>query len=98
MIEETDMISRNQTILSVDVHDETVLFSAKNGMYYNLSATSREIWVRLADPIRVGSLYDDLTSFYGGERAVIAADAGAFLLHLQGLGVVEVTRGPVGSE
>jgi hypothetical protein len=91
MIGMDSVISRSSTILSVDVHMDTVLLSVQDGLYYNFSSTSRDLWARLDKPVRVDRLCAELVDAYAADPAVIEADTLKFLARLHELGLIEAS-------
>lgn len=84
------IIVRNDTILDANVGDETVLMSVENGQYYALTATSRAIWERLKEPVRVRDLCADLAHAYQAPLETVAADTLEFLTYLEAQKMIEV--------
>ncbi len=91
MINLGSTVFRKPSILHVDVHMETILLSVHDGMYYNFSSTSRDLWARLSDPIRVDKLCADLADAYSADLADIQMDTLKFLAHLHGLDLIEAS-------
>lgn len=84
-------VFRKPSVIQVDVHMETILLSVYDGMYYNLSSTSRDIWARLINPIRVDKLCADIADAYSADIADIQIDTLKFLAHLHGLDLIELS-------
>ncbi|WP_395831093.1 PqqD family peptide modification chaperone [Elstera sp.] len=84
------IIVRNDAILDANVGDETVLMSVENGQYYALTATSRAVWERLKQPVRVRDLCADLASAYQTPLETIEADTLEFLSYLEAQKMIEV--------
>lgn len=82
MVALESMIVRQSDILSAQVDDETVLMHVESGAYYVLTATSRTIWERLVEPIRVRDLCAALASLYEAPLQTVEADTLAFLHYL----------------
>jgi len=70
-------LSNDQIAAPVD--DEFVILSIERGSYYGLDDVGSEIWRRLATPVRVGALCDELTAQYDADRATIERDVLALL-------------------
>lgn len=73
-IDEQTLITRNTSLLTAPVHDETVMMDLESGHYYGLDDIGTEIWRRLEAPRRFGDLVDDLAAGYDADRTVIAED------------------------
>ena len=65
-------LSNDQIAAPVD--DEIVILSVERGSYYGLDDVGSEIWRRLAKPVRVGALCDELAAKYDADRATIEQD------------------------
>lgn len=83
------VVVRNAEILDVVVGDESVLMSLETGQYYALRVTSRTIWDRLKEPVRVRDLCADLADTYQTPIETVAADTLAFLDHLEAQKMIE---------
>lgn len=87
------MVVRNDGILDANVGDETMLMSVENGQYYALTATSRAIWDRLKEPVRVRDLCTDLAETYQTPLEKVSADTLEFLSYLEAEKMIESRAG-----
>ncbi|CCG40575.1 PqqD family peptide modification chaperone [Magnetospirillum molischianum] len=83
------IVVRNDGILDANVGDETVLMSIENGQYYALTATSRAIWERLKEPVRVRDLCTDLADTYQTPLETVKTDTLEFLSYLETQKMIE---------
>lgn len=83
------IVVRSDAVLDAQVADETVLMSVENGSYYTLTATSRDIWERLRQPICVRDLCDALVEAYQAPTETVEADTLAFLNYLVAQRMIE---------
>lgn len=56
----TTMVKRHPSLLSSQVDDDLVLFSAERGMYYGTQAVGGRIWALIQDEISVSSVCEQL--------------------------------------
>lgn len=87
------IVVRNDGILDANVGDETMLMSIENGQYYALTATSRAIWQRLKEPVRVQDLCTDLADAYQTPLETIKTDTLEFLRYLEAEKMIESRAG-----
>jgi len=67
-------VVRSNDVLVSPVDDELVMMDLERGMYYALNATGADIWARLAQPVAVADLCDQLMQKYEVDRATCQAD------------------------
>ncbi len=84
------IVVRNDAIHNANVGTETVLMSIENSQYYALTATSRAIWERLRQPVRVRDLCADLADAYQTPLETVEADTLKFLSYLAVQKMIEV--------
>ena len=72
-------LQQNPEILSVDINGETVMLTPSLSEYIKIDPVGGAIWQRLAQPVIVADLVNDLVNVYRGEREVIQADILGFL-------------------
>jgi len=88
-------VQRRPDILSAEINAETALMSAELGEYYGLNTVASDIWRRLAQPVTVARLVQDLAESYEGDPAVIETDVQSVLAGLaeKGLLIVDPVTG-----
>jgi len=87
------IVVRTDGYLGASIGDETVLMSVESGQYYALTATSRTIWERLKEPIRVRDLCTDLADAYQTPLETVQTDTLAFLSYLEAQKMIESRAG-----
>ena len=58
-----------------------------------LAGTGAQLWDLLAEPISTDDLVNTLAARYGAAPGTVALDIGPVLAELEGIGVIEATRG-----
>lgn len=76
------VVVRSSEVMASAVDKELVMMDLQRGMYYGLDGIGADIWERLAQPVRVSDLCDQLVQEYDVDRATCAQDVTAFLLEL----------------
>lgn len=89
-IKETDLLVRNNEILSSDMDGETVMMSVENSEYYSLSPIGTKIWEILVDEMSFGSLIEVLMKEYKVAKDICTTDTIEFLQELIEKNLVEV--------
>lgn len=74
-----DQVVANDDVLSTDVNGDVVMMDVDSGSYFGLDAISSDIWHRLAQPVTVEALCDDLLRDYDAPLDVIRRDVLALL-------------------
>ncbi len=74
-----DQVVTNDDVLSTDVDGDVVMMDVDSGNYFGLDAISSDIWHRLARPVTVEALCDDLLRDYDAPLDVIRRDVLALL-------------------
>jgi hypothetical protein len=67
-------VVRSNDVLVSPVDNELVMMDLERGMYYALNAIGADIWARLAQPVAVADLCDQLMQKYEVDRATCQAD------------------------
>ncbi|KAA6187400.1 PqqD family protein [Thiohalocapsa marina] len=57
-------VARSDRIMSSPVDNALVMMDLEGGKYFSLDPIGAEIWARLAEPMRIGDLCEQLTSKY----------------------------------
>jgi len=84
-------VSQSQECLAADVGAEMVLITLRNGVFVSLDELGAEIWKRLASPVTVAALRDQLTQEYDAGPDIIEADLIEMLTELSKAGTIEVS-------
>lgn len=84
------LVSCSASPVAANVAGETVLMSLARNKCYGLGATGSVIWRRLAEPVRVATLRDELAAEYDAEPDVIERDVLELLEELAAEGLIEV--------
>jgi hypothetical protein len=86
------VLLRAPEVVEADVDGERVLLSPKDLAYFGLEGTGAVIWDRIAEPIRLGELVDQLTAEYQADPELIRAEVVDFAAGLEAAGLLaEVT-------
>lgn len=83
-------IVRNDDLPSAPVDREIVFLNAGLERYVALDDVGRRIWDKLAVPITIGTLVDELEREFTAPRGAIARDVLAFISELESEGMVRV--------
>jgi CRP-like cAMP-binding protein len=70
----SSLVSRPPEILATAIQGSTIMLDLKQGQYYGLDDIGADIWARLAEPITVGDLCDQLTAAYAVEAGTCRRD------------------------
>lgn len=81
----------NETVVSADLDNETVLLNVETGIYFGLDEIGTRIWSLLKDECSVEDIIRQLLDEYDIERALLEADMASFLNSLLAKGLI--TRG-----
>ena len=84
----TSIVQLSDEQIAAPVDDETVILSVQRGSYYGLDSIGTEIWQRLAAPIQVASLCNQIMEKYDADRVTIERDVLALLEKLISEGLV----------
>ncbi len=85
------LLQRNLKVLGSSIDSEVVLFDDEKGTYFGLNPIGSRIWELLDTPKRLGELIVALTERYDVSVSQCEAEVVAFLQHLQGKGLLEVS-------
>jgi Coenzyme PQQ synthesis protein D (PqqD) len=64
---------------SAGLDDGVVLLSVRAGAYFGFNRIASEIWTMLAEPCRVGKIFDTLANRHDVDGATVARDVTPFL-------------------
>lgn len=85
----TNVTKRPERFTETAIDDEIVLMRLDNGEFYSLSGTAAAAW-RLIDGHRDRqTLLEELARDFEGDGQEMAADVDAFLLELEGAGLID---------
>ena len=89
----SDLISRNEALLTTEVDGELLAMSIEKGACYGLNAVGTTIWNLLATPRTVDALCVELVQQYDVVDAVCRAEVASFLDTMQREAMVAVMAG-----
>ncbi|MDO5499586.1 MAG: PqqD family peptide modification chaperone [Propionibacteriaceae bacterium] len=85
-------VQRRSDLLANDVSEsETVMLDITAGSYYGLRDVSKAIWDRLAAPVSVDELCEDLMAEFDVDRPTCERETIGFLNQLRERGLVVIT-------
>lgn len=90
MVSLDSTVTRKMSVLGANFGDEIILMSPENENYYELTATSRTIWNKIAEPIIVRDLCIDLSQIYQTQLEIIEPDVLHFLSYLETHNMIEL--------
>jgi Coenzyme PQQ synthesis protein D (PqqD) len=64
---------------TADLDGEVVVLSVRAGSYYGFNQVATEIWNMLAEPCRVGEIFDSLSERHDVDAETLASDVTPFL-------------------
>ncbi len=64
---------------TADLDGEVVVLSVRAGSYYGFNQVATEIWSMLAEPCRVGEIFDSLSERHDVDAEILASDVTPFL-------------------
>jgi hypothetical protein len=77
--------------VAADVAGETVLMSLERSRCYGLGEIGSDIWSKLASPVRVEDLIEDLSARYQASPGVIERDVLHLLKQLAAEGLIKIS-------
>jgi hypothetical protein len=77
--------------VAADVAGETVLMSLERSRCYGLGEIGSDIWRKLASPVRVEDLIEDLSARYQAPPGVIQRDVLHLLTQLAAEGLIKIS-------
>lgn len=80
-------------LASADLDGEVVLLDVSSGRYFGLNGVAARIFNLVTEPRTLAQVVDVLVAEYEADRALLHADATAFLDELVQRGLVRVTSG-----
>ena len=93
MILTTDsFLVRDAEPTAVVLDDRIVLLSIRAGSYFDLNRAASEIWKMLAEPCRVGRIFDRLSEMYYVDTETLSRDVTPFLAALAQHRLVRVIK------
>lgn len=84
----TDIIKRNQSVLSTNIDGEAVLMSVDSGSYFTLNPIGSAIWDLLETPITLAQLQEELLNKFEGNDQTILAESKLYIQDLATRGLV----------
>jgi Coenzyme PQQ synthesis protein D (PqqD) len=87
----TSIVCHTLHPVSADVAGETVLMSLERSRCYGLGGIGSEIWSKLASPVRVADLIEELRGSYEAPPGVIERDVLQLLKQLADEGLIQVS-------
>ena len=77
--------------VAADVAGETVLMSLERSRCYGLGGIGSEIWSKLASPVRVADLVEELDGQYEAPPGVVERDVLQLLTQLADEGLIQIS-------
>lgn len=90
IIGESSVVCKSRSQVSTALDDEVVALSLENSRYFKMAGVGRLIWERLAEPVRVGEIVDQLAGEFEVGREECLADTVRFLNASREAGLIEV--------
>jgi hypothetical protein len=76
------VLVRDSEPKAAELDDGIVLLSARAGAYFSFNRAASEIWTMLAEPCRVGGIFDRLARSHEVDAQTLARDVTPFLQEL----------------
>ncbi len=73
------VLIRDQELPTADFDDGVVVLSVRGGAYFGFNRVATEIWRMLAEPRRVGQIFDGLLQRHDVDADTLARDVTPFL-------------------
>jgi hypothetical protein len=73
------VLIREQELPTADFDDGVVVLSVRGGSYFGFNRVGTEIWRMLAEPRRVGQIFDSLAQDHDVDADTLARDVTPFL-------------------
>lgn len=86
-----DTIQQSPQVFAADVGQDVVVMANHTGLYVALDEIGAVIWKKLAQPLTVTELEQQLTAEYDAPAATIQADLSETLTKLAEAGIIEVS-------
>lgn len=90
MPDKMNFVCHDANIVFTDIGDQMVVLNAKEGKYYSLVLSGRDLWERLAEPVQVSALCADLAAVYAADPQDIERETLEFLAYLHSAGLIRV--------
>ena len=87
----TSVVCHAREPVAADVAGETVLMSLERSRCYGLGGIGSEIWSKLATPVRVADLVEELDGRYSAPRGVVERDVLQLLTQLAEEGLIAIS-------
>jgi hypothetical protein len=87
----SDKVMHSANQVAVELEGDVVLMSIEQGKYFNLNEIASDIWKRLNQPVKVGSLCDALATEFSAPIDTVRADVLALLQHFHREKLIEIT-------
>lgn len=87
-MESSDIIKRNQGVLSTNIDGEAVLMSVDSGNYFTLNPIGSAIWDLLERPLSLAQLHEELLKKFEGDNDTILEESKAYIQDLATRGLV----------
>jgi len=87
-----NLLVRDAEPTAVVLDDHIVLLSMRAGSYFDLNRVASEIWKMLAEPCRVGRIFDRLSEMYYVDTETLSRDVTPFLAVLARHRLVRVIK------
>lgn len=89
-----DRICCNNRLPTTTINNEVLLTNVERGLLYGLDDIGSAIFAKIATPIRIAELCDQLSAEYRAEPAEVQRDVLNLLEDMAGHGLIEVMRDP----
>jgi hypothetical protein len=73
------VLIRDQDLSTADFDDGVVVLSLRGGSYFGFNHVATEIWQMLAEPRRVGQIFESLSRHHDVDADTLARDVTPFL-------------------
>jgi len=73
------LIVQDKKLATADMGGRVVVLSLRAGAYFDFNRVATEIWCMLAEPCRVGKIFDSLSGRHAVDEETLARDVTPFL-------------------
>lgn len=94
MISKRTIITRNNSIPTVELDGEIAMMNVDKGYYYGLNSVGSRIWELIKEPISYSALIAQLLSEYNVDRLICEGEANEFLEMLLDEGLIVLDNSP----
>jgi hypothetical protein len=91
-LQDTDIVSRVETIVATDMDGEVIMMSVESGQYFHFDDIATLVWHKVEQPCSIGEIIAHVREIYDVSAEECRRDLHALIIKLRDFKILNVAR------